>query len=1165
MKWLKGYPPLYLRIAKNIVLKFPKLLVLSNTWLNIEEKAIQLFWVVATKKRKMDIYCYKQSFLTFKSLFQVNGKIRLYLISLLTLVTLLFSHSSSFAEEECEQNSFCVGTGKEDGAYYAFVEDYKKISSQNNIVIKPTGGSKKILEELKNGNFDAGIVQNDTAYNAYYHSGIDNEPNQSFATALPLFPEYFQIIIKSDSGIHHIDDLRNKRIILGKDGSGSINNAKDVFRAAEITYTEIEDIKEGEAVRKLRGGGADAICYTGASVPAYLGGGINSEFRILSLPGNLIEKLTEKYPYYHRDSLERENKDSINTISLMAYLVFSNDADPKATEDFMTLLLGNWEDLKGKDKKYQLIGIPKDSSSPKFQEAIQRKPTPLHPIANKVLVDNEFIHDPFYVTKFLLSIIVGFIVMTFISHKWTYEYDRLGNLETAKGLWRYRLMLIGQSLGVFVATCAGVALIYFAIIMAIQHFEVRYATDHGIYNPFATMTIPDAALWLWGWIGGHEGNIFPKSTEGKILVIFPTFVGIFSIVYMGFRYWRDIVARKVAEQKGTFVLPIKDHVLICGWNEMAPGIITGLTTPSAPEQKNVVVIAEMDDEKPLEKYNFLKGCVYYYRGDSSDHNALKNSHAQKASAALILAGDKKAKTNNIGSVLTTLAIKKLKNEDKKTHNIFRLIISRIQKLLFGDQQEVDIFTVAELRYKENIKNFEACNIDALVHAETIIFRLAAQACINKNAISLIFDMITHDEHSALYAMPVSTIYDHNFSRVFRKVSANKRFGYFSNESRRFFVRTVLSRFGQQSWLLSEQTTPTELRTILARKGISLIAVDHRKKPTNISAMVEPTFSDDRYTNFSSYTSLEPLKPDDILIYSALEKEDIYSAMKGDVSKITTKTTKTTKTNRPHHSGFVKKPNQVHRILLIGNVEKCCRVIEQLQGNDKFDYRVLTDCPFDKEISCSENIIMIPDLLDFEKLNKHLKDQLDTVIILGGTTCDTDAYSDSNYGELDARTLLIAQYISSNITIDDKPQIIAEMVGRSTRELFKNAGVDMVLPSNLIVERFMIKMAFGLGSVSNYLIATLALNNDVHLDSITLDEHDKAWQNLKYEELLLCMPERLQLLAIHPKDDEIRKKLVNKLQDFGRHYIANPEQADDHNYVSKPGDVLLVLKNEGKNV
>ena len=50
----------------------------------------------------------------------------------------------------------------------------------------------------------------------------------------------------------------------------------------------------------------------------------------------------------------------------------------------------------------------------------------------------------------------------------------------------------------------------------------------------------------------------------------------------------------------------------------------------------------------------------------------------------------------------------------------------------------------------------------------------------------------------------------------------------------------------------------------------------------------------------------------------------------------------------------------------------------------------------------------------------------------------------------------------------------------------------------------------------YLMATMALSDNVHLNSITLEEQDTAWLNLKYKELLLGTPEHLHLLAIYPK-------------------------------------------------
>ncbi|HID46591.1 MAG TPA: TAXI family TRAP transporter solute-binding subunit, partial [Chromatiaceae bacterium] len=604
-----------------------------------------------------------------------------------------------------------LATASEQGSYTAFGRNLQNIAAgwDHPISIVTTQGSVENLQLIQRGEIDAALVQNDIAYYHYYDKKL---ANRSFRSALPLFAEYFQIIVREDSGILHIDSLVGKRIALGRPGSGSYRNARDILKTAEISYTSVPVASMEQALEKLAAGEVDALCYTSAAPPPMLREP-GSNLRLLSLPVSLTDQLAHKYPYFLRDYMKLQQRESINTLSLTTWLVLAENLPDEAADRLMKLIFDHGNELANPDA-YELI------SREALSIAIQRKPAPLHPRAERLLIDKGYLFDPWAIAYYLLALALLFVFVQLFAHALTTRCDRLGNLKPIRSLWRYRMTLLIQGLAVLIATLTMMALMYFLIMLFIQYHEGRYATTHNLYNPFAIMSIPELLLWLWNWIGGYDSGVFPQSTPGKILVVFPPLIGLFSIGWLVFSIWKDAIGRRVAEQMGAFVPPLENHILICGWNEKARGIIFGLTTPYAPERKKVVVIAEIDEETPLKKFGFPRGMVHYCRGDSSDTKALEAAHVENASAALILAGDKKKHAKNIGSVLTTLAIKRL---------------------------HANTFAVAELRHQENTEKFEDCGVDALVYGESIIYRLAAQACFNPLATGWFFDMITHDEHA----------------------------------------------------------------------------------------------------------------------------------------------------------------------------------------------------------------------------------------------------------------------------------------------------------------------------------------------------------------------------------------------------------------------------------
>jgi|GEM_PF-4108362 len=1010
-----------------------------------------------------------------------------------------------------------LGSGSESGAYYAFASRLQQLAAPAGLEIKnrSTAGSEANLELIQKGELDAAIVQNDTAYYRYYDK---QQPNQSFGTALPLFPEYFQVIVRKDANIPDINSLRGKRIAMGSRGTGTYRNAKDVFKAADINFTPYPDATLDEALEALLAGKVDAICYTAASPPPSIKNP-DSPLTLLSMSNSLVQNLVQQHPYYYEGQMPLAEGESITSISLMAYLVLSNALPGSTARQLLNRMLDNWETL-AQPGVYQLI--PRD----RLRRAVQRKPVPLHDGSRAVLQDRGYLINPWMIAWYLLGLGVFTLLTLYLSHRLTTRYDRLGNLQPVRNLWRYRLNLFVQGLAVFVATLSAMALAYFIIMLFIQNHEARYATDHNLYNPFATMTIPDLMLWLWGWIGGYDSGMFPQSTVGKILVVFPPMIGLFSIGWLVFSLWRDIASRRVAEQMGSFVQPMDNHVLLCGWNEKARGIIFGLTSPYAPERKKIVVIAEMDDDMPLQKFNFPKGMVHYYRGDSSDSQALKSAHTGKASAALILAGEKKQQARNIGSVLTTLAIKRLNPA---------------------------IFAVAELRHKENLERFEACGIDALVFADTVVYRLAAQACFNTLAVSWFFDMITHDEHAEMYAIPWKKVCGCNAWDTARELFRQKRNLPSLYTATRLFLHLKANENRQPD--SDARIFPEQLKHIMSNAGLSLVAIHHPAGDANNPALVQHTFSGRRYTNFVMHKSPRVLEEEDMLVYTAMDKEDIFFPLSGTARKAASP-----RLSAPVDANSAEKQCEV---LLLGPLDKCRGVVQEITHASHIACMVITDSPATTQSVDGVPVHAIPDLLDKTILEQHLDHPCDVIILLADTTENDQPCLDQDRGELDGKTLLLARHIRQFLDGKQQPLLVAEMLGRNTRDLFIDAGIDVVLPRSLLLERLMTKMAYGYGVVSNYLMAALALSDAVYLNNITLDASQQDWLNLDYGELFLRMPDSMHLLAIAPADSELQEQLKNPYQDFAQHYIACPAQARQMNYRSEPGDILLVLDGRAK--
>jgi uncharacterized protein len=106
-----------------------------------------------------------------------------------------------------------ITTGAVDGEYYGFAQALAVLVERHNprlrLVVEVSQGSAENFDRLQTGQADFAIVQN----------GFPSRPR--VLTVAQLFPEVAHLIVRQDSGIRSIADLRGKRVALMPKGSGS--------------------------------------------------------------------------------------------------------------------------------------------------------------------------------------------------------------------------------------------------------------------------------------------------------------------------------------------------------------------------------------------------------------------------------------------------------------------------------------------------------------------------------------------------------------------------------------------------------------------------------------------------------------------------------------------------------------------------------------------------------------------------------------------------------------------------------------------------------------------------------------------------------------------------------------------------------------------------------
>ena len=236
---------------------------------------------------------------------------------------------------------FKVATGEYMGLYYptggaiAEIVNNKQEEYGFRCIAKPTSGSVFNINAIMAGDMEFGIVQSDSQYQAL--NGLDEwkdkGPQKDLRTMFSLYTESVTLVASVDSGIKTIQDLKGKRLDIGKVGSGGRQNAVDALNAAGIDWkTDIKVItipKNTDAQSMLMRGELDAFFYTvGHPTTAITFATVGTK-KTLFVPIVNIEKLLSKNPYYVESVIpvslypQIANEEDVKTFGVKATFVTS--------------------------------------------------------------------------------------------------------------------------------------------------------------------------------------------------------------------------------------------------------------------------------------------------------------------------------------------------------------------------------------------------------------------------------------------------------------------------------------------------------------------------------------------------------------------------------------------------------------------------------------------------------------------------------------------------------------------------------------------------------------------------------------------------------------------------------------------------------------------------
>lgn len=176
---------------------------------------------------------------------------------LISLIILVLAISSTIVYKDLQSipTDIKIATGRKTGGYYYFANQYKNLLADKfQIDIIPTAGSIAVLEKLKKGEVDLGLVQGGVA---------DKEKYTEFKSIASLFYEPIWFFHRKTDKIVYLSNLKGLRIAIGEDGSGTQPVAIQLLKDNNINEQNADLLKfsSEKAAQELVDGKIDGAFF----------------------------------------------------------------------------------------------------------------------------------------------------------------------------------------------------------------------------------------------------------------------------------------------------------------------------------------------------------------------------------------------------------------------------------------------------------------------------------------------------------------------------------------------------------------------------------------------------------------------------------------------------------------------------------------------------------------------------------------------------------------------------------------------------------------------------------------------------------------------------------------------------------------------------------------
>jgi len=285
-----------------------------------------------------------------------------------------------------QQQFVNVLTGGQSGVYYpmgvALSQIFAKDIPNARSTAQVTKASAENLNLLQAGRGELALALADSVSDAWKGDAEAGFPNKldKLRGLSATYNNYIQIVANADSGIKTLADLKGKRISVGAAKSGTELNARAIFKAAGLAYSDmakVEYLPFGESVELMKNRQLDATLQSaGLGVASIRDLATAVKIVVIPVPADVVAKVGDAayQPSVIPANTYTGQTEAVATAAIPNFLVTHSGVSDDVAYRMAKAMYDNIDTLYAAHNAAKSI---------KRENAIKGMPVPLHPGAER--------------------------------------------------------------------------------------------------------------------------------------------------------------------------------------------------------------------------------------------------------------------------------------------------------------------------------------------------------------------------------------------------------------------------------------------------------------------------------------------------------------------------------------------------------------------------------------------------------------------------------------------------------------------------------------------------------------------------------------------------------------------------------------------------------------